>query len=227
MTTPRPSKSEEVGRFAKLALALSTLLGLFFYGVLRFAYGIFYRKLGTTPEEVGLSYSDILSQSIVGLAGYLVWNAGVVLALTAITVGPWWALHRRKSSADQMKHPLERYVARIAAASCSVAALATLVLIPVVANSRADDIIGGFQTSPVAFGAFEVLPLRADPAVATSTSREMRPLLDQCVLYLGRSDGLVVLFDPNEQETIRVPTSSTAVRVLTWSIGLTTDEPPC
>jgi hypothetical protein len=47
--------------------AVITLMGLITYGVLRAVYGLFYARLGVTPEEVGLGYADTLEQSVVGL----------------------------------------------------------------------------------------------------------------------------------------------------------------
>jgi hypothetical protein len=48
-------------------LSAVTALGLLVYGFLRYVYARFYSPLGVKPEEVGLGYAEILSQSVVGL----------------------------------------------------------------------------------------------------------------------------------------------------------------
>jgi hypothetical protein len=54
--------------------------GLVLYVILRLPYSIYYAKLGTTPEEVGLSYADLLGKSTLGVLlalalGLLLWFA--------------------------------------------------------------------------------------------------------------------------------------------------------
>jgi len=48
-------------------VAISSGIGLVFYGVLRLDYSLFYSQLGLRPEDVGLGYSEILTQTLAGL----------------------------------------------------------------------------------------------------------------------------------------------------------------
>jgi hypothetical protein len=49
-----------------------TLGGLFVYGALRLDYSLFYGRFGIKPEDVGLGYGEVLSQSVAGLVAYAV-----------------------------------------------------------------------------------------------------------------------------------------------------------
>jgi hypothetical protein len=64
-------------------LSVVTVLGLCLYGFLRYVYARFYSPLGVKPEEVGLGYGEILSQSVMGL---LLFSALMFLLLLLITV---------------------------------------------------------------------------------------------------------------------------------------------
>jgi hypothetical protein len=58
-------------------LSVVTVLGLCLYGFLRYVYARFYSPLGVKPEEVGLGYGEILSQSVMGL---LLFSALLILS---------------------------------------------------------------------------------------------------------------------------------------------------
>jgi hypothetical protein len=64
-------------------LSAVTVLGLCLYGFLRYVYARFYSPLGVKPEEVGLGYAEILSQSVMGL---LLFSALMFLLLLVGTV---------------------------------------------------------------------------------------------------------------------------------------------
>jgi hypothetical protein len=52
-------------------LTALTVAGLVLYGSLRLDYSLFYSRFGLRPEDVGLGYAEILSQSVVGLVIYV------------------------------------------------------------------------------------------------------------------------------------------------------------
>jgi hypothetical protein len=84
-TTPRPIQSFS-GRLSSWlgdkAVAAVTLGGLAIYVILRLPYSIYYARLGTSPEEVGLSYLELLSKSTLGLTVSLVTIALLVFIPT-------------------------------------------------------------------------------------------------------------------------------------------------
>lgn len=77
------------------------LLGVLAFGLLRFAYGQFYGRLGVSPEDVGLGYAEILGQAAVGLLLIFLLLAGLSLAYLvvfwfwALLLGRFWGLGRR------------------------------------------------------------------------------------------------------------------------------------
>jgi hypothetical protein len=74
-------------------LSVVTVLGLCLYGFLRYVYARFYSPLGVKPEEVGLGYGEILSQSVMGLLLFSVLMFLLLLIFTVlvITAAVVWA----------------------------------------------------------------------------------------------------------------------------------------
>jgi hypothetical protein len=67
-----------------------------FYLVLRFEYATFYQPLGTTPEEVGLSETQILGEAAITVGALsLAITAIVVLGMLAYAKGLRWYVRRR------------------------------------------------------------------------------------------------------------------------------------
>jgi len=69
----------------KTLIASLTVIGLVTYALLRLAYSAFYDQLSLEPEDVGLGYGVILSQSITGLVFLIVLFALVGLVVIAFT----------------------------------------------------------------------------------------------------------------------------------------------
>ena len=67
----------------KTLLAVMTVVAAVTYGVLRLAYFRFYQHLGTTPEDVGIDRTLLLTQAVIGPALFVLWLgvAGFVLGL--------------------------------------------------------------------------------------------------------------------------------------------------
>lgn len=62
--------------------------GIALYVLLRFPYAVFYSKLGTSPEEVGLDYTQMLTQSSFALALLL---GGLGITMWVIARHSWWS----------------------------------------------------------------------------------------------------------------------------------------
>jgi hypothetical protein len=90
-------------------------------------------------------------------------------------------------------------------ASYMVALLALFLVVSIKASARAQQANDGEAVRPPTFLGLPYVGIRAEPTFVRW--RHSKPLIDlpRCVLYLGRSDGLDVLFDPVGTRTIRVP----------------------
>lgn len=74
--------------------------GLGLYVILRLPYAVYYARLGTTPEEVGLSYVDILGKSTLGVL------TGLALSLVvALVIGFIVTNGEIMSAVDGLKNP--------------------------------------------------------------------------------------------------------------------------
>lgn len=62
-----------------------TLIGVTLYVLLRLPYAMYYGRLGTTPEDVGLGYVEMLAQSALGL-GAVVFVGVLTVAIVATLV---------------------------------------------------------------------------------------------------------------------------------------------
>jgi hypothetical protein len=71
-------------------LPAASLTGLLIYGLVRQLYAIFYGRLGATPEDVGLGYSEILSLSAAGVC----WIVAFELVVGAVAWG-WYETQQR------------------------------------------------------------------------------------------------------------------------------------
>ncbi len=74
----RPRGAESLIRQLTDPRTALALLGLALYAVMRVAYGRFYEPFGLSPDELGLSYLELLAQSALG--------AVVLAALFALSV---------------------------------------------------------------------------------------------------------------------------------------------
>jgi hypothetical protein len=93
-----PADEKPTGGIARSVAAnpvfVVTALGLILYGLLRLANSLFYDPLAVKPEEVGLGYSETLSQSAVGGFAVLMTSFAIFgLFLVLLIFG--WALLRR------------------------------------------------------------------------------------------------------------------------------------
>lgn len=67
-----------------------TIIGLLLYSLVRVDYVLFYGRLGVTPDDVGLAYSEILAQSSV--VALLLAVVALFLAALAAILGIWLAI---------------------------------------------------------------------------------------------------------------------------------------
>lgn len=116
----RQSASADGGLFSRLAehaIAIVTILGLALYVLMRLPYGIYYGRLGSSPEEVGLNYVALLSQSAVGVTAAIavvLIGALLISAPIAYFAGVRFILrarlHREKNHASTSDDEIRRSV---------------------------------------------------------------------------------------------------------------------
>lgn len=216
------------------AQALVLLSGLLIYGLLFFAYDSFYSVVGLTPQDVGLSYLDILSHSTgtVLILGYLIVNVLVNITPTGGEIAA------QQASPDDYKTKRAYPRMKVSVAIVSIVSIIVMYagsylairyfLVSVFAERR-DELLRGEQIEPVRVFGLTLLDLRATPALLSREDKQepitlpanalWSTLTDpRCVLYLGRSNDILVVYNPFRHETIRVPAQG--VQITTGSKGL-------
>jgi hypothetical protein len=197
----------QVGRnqlLDSLAVGLvPSLLGLVAYAILREAYVWFYQRYGVAPEEVGITHLRMLSSMlrfihlwVLTLPGSPVTNFVLALLMGALAVAIWrrqlvW-LRRRSHRVDLMasQHPV--------LLGFSVA-LVLLILTFAWALPRDRSFAGrrlqlgrAVRPEELAF-----LSIQADPARVMWIGRHApKELVAAKLVYLGKSDGILVLYQP-------------------------------
>jgi hypothetical protein len=91
-------------------------------------------------------------------------------------------------------------------------------LAPLLAFPRANEVQRGREVSPVRVLGITVLAIRASYAAVKATGKPgetiaIDTLRSRKLLYLGRTDGSVVLYDGQSDEAIYVPASMIVLRV--------------
>jgi hypothetical protein len=81
VTLASPSRSESLRWLADRATVLLTVSGVLIYATMRLTYVQYYGLLGTSTEEVGLGYTQLLGQSALG-GGF----GAAVAAFLAVTI---------------------------------------------------------------------------------------------------------------------------------------------
>ena len=203
---------------------LAGTVGLVLYGLLRLAYVFFYLQLRTTPEEVGYSYSRLLSESIAGAVELMLLCGTVVALLTVLYRVARIAVRRltgrwgRRGGSDSLRDRRGSTVRRIAVSSLAAGAAIVFLSLPALAwwNGRLAQ--GGQLVRNVYFVGVPYLPVLAVQAVpadvAWKDGDKDKPLPlsgRRCLMYLGRADGITVFYDVRTRESVRLPTGDVTV----------------
>ena len=191
-------------------LTALTLAGLVLYADLRLCAAIFYGRLGTKPEEVGLGYAETVAQSILGV-GALV----MLLVLMAILSQPGVLF-----GGGAQAHPTLTALLRHALTQTNwfprAVALIVVLLVVVLPLLALRSGVLAQRGKPVHLTLLSPFPLSAEVAMVWITSPDYRlPTIDNetCALYLGTSQGVVLLYESGEEFTWRVPSSSIVLSV--------------
>jgi hypothetical protein len=213
-------------KFDELASALPATLaigGALVYGVLTVAYSEFYAELGVRPAEVGLEFGPGLG----GLAGV------TIVMITMLAIQTVFSLLYLRFFGDHLPS-VPRPKLWVIGFNAVFVSVFLLIFFSNLANSRADQAKGGVPVEPYRFLGLEILSLRADLADITlvdpkaaeaAAFREVDAA--EKLLYLGRSDGSVVLYEPGKQSSRRLPASVFAVRALNCETNKEDRDPAC
>jgi hypothetical protein len=206
-------------------LPILAILGVVLFGILRLSYLFFYLQLRTTPEEVGYDYARVLSESVVGA---FVLVLLVFAPIMAVALAVRWlraslrprSPRRARSSVLEADEPSDRGVSRLALWCFAAAAALVAVSMPFLAAWQGRIARSGQTVRNVYFIAvpyLPVLPVQAVPArvvwVDPASDEQTNLSSRHCLMYLGTSDGIAVLYDVRTGASLRVPVSSTAVQL--------------
>ena len=193
---------------ATVGLGLS---GILLYAVTSIAYSRFYGALGLNPNDVGLTYASTLANSV-GMVLYAV----VFIGVSVITIWVVLAVKWR----DVFFH---RDMVKILGLGIAVSSMALLIVMVGLntfsaATKRARWVQSGEPVLPLNIGPFVVFPVQAHPVKvkATSNSQDapnLTGLETRSLLYLGQSDGTVVLYDYALQQAVHIPASSVMLEI--------------
>jgi hypothetical protein len=205
-----------------LVALVPSSLGLVAYAILRSAYVWFYQRYGVAPEEVGLTQLRVLSSmfrfihlwvwSIPGSPGT---NMFIVLLIAAGMISLWRRLLpslRRRS----------RYVNLMADRHPVLLGASIVVLLIIFSFAWALPLDRNFAGKRLQLGRMvhpaelAFLSIEADPARVTwiGPGRPPKDLLTAKLVYLGRADGILVLYQPPDWGTCEVD----SCRGATWKV---------
>src|SRR4051812_25339221 len=187
---------------AQKVTAVLALGGVLIFGALLLAYGQFYRELGVSLNDVGVEYGKALG----GAAGLTI---VLLISTTVVAAGVWFAADR-----------VGRHVSFVPTMFCTFALLTLVAAVSLArwANQRASAVKQGKPVESVRLLGFEILSIRAAPAVvqvaqSEQTSRLSKSVeaLKQPLFYLGQGRGQVVLYEQPTQHAIFIPSSLLAL----------------
>jgi hypothetical protein len=219
--TNPPVGSKQLLEGLLVALVPSSL-GLIAYAILREAYVWFYQRYSVAPEEVGLNQLRMLS-SMFRFIHLWVWtipgspatNMLILLLVSAALVSLWRRLLprlRRRS----------RYVDLMAARHPFLLGTSAAVLLIILSFAWALPLDRSFAGKRLQLGRMvhpaelAFLSIEADPARLTwiGPGRPPDELVTAKLVYLGKADGILVLYQPPNWDACEVD----SCRGATWKI---------
>lgn len=219
---PTPSVGSKQLLEGLLVALVPSTLGLVAYAILRSAYVWFYQRYGVAPEEVGLTQLRVLSSmfrfihlwvwSIPGSPGT---NMLIALLIAAGMISLWRRLLpwlRRRS----------RYVNLMADRHPVLLGASIVVLLIIFSFAWALPLDRNFAGKRLQLGRMvhpaelAFLSIEADPAWVTwiGPGRPPKELLTAKLVYLGKADEVLVLYQPPDWGTCEVD----SCRGATWKV---------
>ena len=211
------------GDALKHAPAVLALAALAIYAYLSLCYDAFYRSLGVDPGDVGLSYAAILARS----SGFVIAASFLVLFFVPVLVPSTPPSRPRRYAAWVRRQVTPELRRRGDAVSRFVATFLILLVFLYVfqlAEDAARDVKAGKPVHPVRPPVpgmsipLTILAIHADPAtVAPAGKPGDSPAADRLrgrrLLYLGKAEGTIVLYDAAVQRAVYVSASAVILQV--------------
>jgi hypothetical protein len=237
-------------RLATVATATIAVVGVTIYGILVLAYSEFFQELGINPADVGLEYGKTLGGAagltvLAFISGALIWALvyGAVFLTYAALRRARRARPSRSQSSDERSSD-ERWWTRPASLATIAAPTLTLVgallLLHNIADMYADRVKDGRRIEPFRIGPpvldIELLALRAEPAIVQPVDNGLPTIPPSSgsaendetpMLYIGQAKGVAVLYNPDEQQVVYVPTSAALVTTLNCETRRAQNQPLC
>jgi hypothetical protein len=219
-------------QFDKFDTIHVTVFGIALYVMVYFSYSAFYGRFGVSPTEVGLTYVGILTRSapplLILLTAFLwvtyvlgrgllrrrwaaartrYWIGTLLLAVLMVLVAGSVRAHRLANHVEQGSPVRPRtfgeildvrvdYVTVIAGKGANVSPT----------NIPTDDDEPAASPPDPATGLEPLLdPSAPDADAAVRSGSTLEVAKRRALLYLGQANGIVVLYDPLQRQTIRIP----------------------
>jgi hypothetical protein len=243
-TNGHPIPPDWLGAWLPHLAAIAGLVGLIAYVVLRIVYATFYDPLGVRPEEVGLGYLELLSQSAGSVLGLAVWFLllASVLILAATALIPGWLvivavagprLSWPRSTSHGPKRPsvvwkdllsrdsaVRRVLRLLTWGTFLITVLVYLWLLHGEARADSSAIAMGLPARPTLWQ-FNLAAWGGQVATVTAgAGSDLEPLLSEleghCLLYLGEAKGKAVFYDAGRALSLRLPSAELAISVLPY-----------
>jgi hypothetical protein len=194
--------------------------GLLLYGYLSLNYYSFYSHLGVDPNDVGLSYTGTLARS----SGFVL--VYFLPALTLLVPPTRW----RRGSKWLRRAQWAAWLAAITILGVVIGSIhgttsAAVRHVEAGAPVRPVEAQLPLMRMTLVFLAIHADPAYVEPAGKAGDFPGFERLRQKNLLYLGQSNGTVVLYDPALQEAIYVPASSIVLHVINCRED--PEDPPC
>ena len=209
---PQADSSAQESMLRRIAGVLA-LLGVITYVYLMVVYDRFYSVLHVDPADVGLGYASTLSRSS-GLIVVVVAIIGFVLFLLR-----WILLSLVGTVLDPTIVAILALLVGVAVLWATLPVLAYPYTEPTrEASLAAEAVLAGKPVAKVRLAnLITVMDLRAE-AVTLVAARSSAPAVTSLakrtdLLYLGKADGTVVLFDPRARQPLHLPADVVVMRL--------------
>ena len=202
------------------------LAGILVYALLRMSYDTFYGSLSVDPEDVGLNYGRVLTQStgvVIFIASLIASTSAVTLLVIRMRTGPEQRLKDLlKDLLPVLRVPMNKVILAVGVLGLILVAGWGLVY------SAGDAAIAVKSSQPIGAGGwFTLLPIRAEPVLVEpineTVSKTISSQLDcnsarqapcaEKLFYLGQTGGTIVLYNASRQRKLYLPQSSVVLHV--------------
>jgi hypothetical protein len=179
--------------FHKIAAGLATVAGLVSFGLLYYSYSYFYRQLGVSPTEVGLSYGTTLSNS---------W--GLLVIMLAVLFPVYFINRLIKRFSDPW--PLLDTILMLCLAFAVLVIAVASYVVGTKVQQRAEAVKEGRAVEPLRWGDMQFLDMRATAVTVhwIAGSPPSGVSLPDPVLLLGQQNAIDVLYT-SKTGAVRVP----------------------